>query len=407
MYFSEFNNSKVLQAGLAVLSFVYFLAFSSWVGSAMTSLYPLENFGHRCQPYFQNCDSFYFLTALPEGYSQTVFYMILFALLAWIIYLLTEKRWYEAQLLLIIPYIWHILMVLFLTESVAGNYEYYIIVFGTILLLLPHKEFFAKLALVLLYVLSTVAKIHPAWIVGGYFTNLQLGLPLFPEWSIPLFTNSVICMEMIGAWYLLSGNKYLQRCALFFFILFHLYSGILVEYRYPATALPMILVLFGPWYSKTPVPFTHKSLVGWGFVVVLIFLQFSPKLIEGDEKLTLEGNRYGLYMFESNHQCISSFTTYFLDGSFKEQIRVRTSARNRCAPYSEWFNINERCERDSTIEKISWRFDHSINGESFLRIVDTQDACNLEFKPFEHNEWIKTHEDKPPVIGKPVMNFYL
>jgi hypothetical protein len=186
--------------------------------------------------------------------------MLLFALLTWCAYLLTERKWREAQLLLIPAFFWHVSNVLFLTDKASGNYEYYIVVFGTVILFLPHKEFFAKLAFVSLYVLSTIVKIHPAWIEGGYFNSLQLGLPLLPYWFIPIASNVVILMEMAGAWFLLSKNKYLQRGALFFFIFFHLYSGILVEYRYPATVVPMLLVLFGPWYKYSNIPLTKKAM---------------------------------------------------------------------------------------------------------------------------------------------------
>ena len=58
------------------------------------------------------------------------------------------------------------------------------------------------------------------------------------------------------------------------------------------------------------------------------------------------------------------------------------------------------------IERIEWSLDHSINGNEFLRIVDTQDACQLEYKPFSHNDWLLLDDDNPKVIGQPVKNFF-
>jgi hypothetical protein len=332
--------------------------------------------------------------------------MFFFGFLLWSVYLFSERRWREIQFNLMPLFLWHAANVLLLTDLQSGNYEYYLIVFGIILLFLPYKEFFLKLSLVSLYVVSTVAKIHPAWIEGGYFTAMRTGLPFFPDWSIPFWTNLVMVMEMVGAWFLMSKNVILQRTALGFFVLFHLYSGILVEYRYPATVLPMLLIMFGPWYRHTPVPLNRRSIAGWFLILSIFAVQFTPRLIEGDEKLTLEGNKYGLYMFETNHQCISQATAHYADGTVEELDRVSASARNRCEPYSYWFVIQQACERFKGLERMSWKFDHSINGDPFLRIVDTENACNLEYKAFSHNQWIKTEADNPEIIGYPVKNYY-
>ncbi len=407
MFSGEFAESKVLQFALGALAFNYLIVFDFWIKLPEISLSAVDSFTHSCPPYFQSCDSLYIFEALPLGYSQTFFYMLLFGALLWVGYLLSEKKWREAQLVLIPFFIWHSLNVLFLTDTFSANYEYYVVGFGIIILFFPHKEFFLKLFVVMLYFLSTVSKIHPAWIEGGYFNNLSTGLPFFPDWSIPLWSNLIIFAEMVGAWFLLSGNKVWQRLALVFFVTFHLYSGILVEYRYPSTVLPMLLIIFGPWYRWSAIPLDRKSIIGWSFITLLVVLQFTPRLIiAGDEKLTLEGNKYGLYMFESNHQCVSETTFFRVDGSTSTRTRINTSARIRCNPYTYWFPLKELCERDETIEKISWKLDHSINGDAFLRIVDEEDVCKLEYKPLTHNEWIKTVSDKPEVIGWPVKNLF-
>ena len=407
MYSEEFAESKVLQWALGALTLIYLMVFDFWIKLPEISRSSIDYFIHSCPPYFQNCDSLYIFEALPEGYSQTFFYMLLFGVLIWVVYLLSEKRWREAQLILIPFFLWHAVNVLFLTDTFSANYEYYVIGYGLILLFFPHKEFFLKLLIVMFYFLSTVSKIHPSWIEGGYFNNLRTGLPLFPHWSIPFWTNMIIIAEMVGAWFLLSKHRLYQRLAIIFFATFHLYSGILVEYRYPTTVLPMLLILFGPWYRYHRVPLDRKSIIGWSFMALLVVLQFTPRLIiAGDEKLTLEGNKYGLYMFESNHQCISEATYFMSDGSTSTKTRINTSARIRCNPYTYWFPLKELCERGENIEKISWTLDHSINGDPFLRIVDEANVCDLEYNPIRHNEWIKTKENNPEVRGWPVMNLF-
>ncbi len=405
MYSNEIAQNKILQWSLGALVFVYFLVFSTWISDTSITKGALENLNYICPPYFQSCESFYFLNALPHGYSHNAVYMGFFALFGWCVYLIFKKEWRKTQFFLLPIFLWHSAHIFFATDTRSANFEYYLICFGVILLFLPHKEFFLKTTLVFLYVLSTAAKIHPSWIEGSYFTALRLGIPGFPYWSIPLVTNLVIIVEMIGSWFLLSKNIRVQRIFFWFFVLFHLYSGMLVEYRYPATVLPFLLILFGPLYTYTPVPLDKKSLMGWVFVAILLFLQLSPKLIPGDEKLTMEGNKYGLYMFEANHQCYSEAEIYFSDGRMQERNARSTFAWSRCQPYEYWFSFKKMCERDDSIKRIKWTFNHSINGGPFFKIVNEQNACELIYNPFGHNEWIKT-ENEAEITGYPVKNIY-
>ena len=140
-------------------------------------------------------------------------------------------------------------------------------------------------------------------------------------------------------------------------------------------------------YKYTEVPLTKRAFSGWVLVVVLFVFQSLPFVISGDQKITLEGNKYGLYMFEANHQCISVSQIFLKGGGFNERIRESESSRNRCDPYARWFQLNQICLRDPDVESVAWTFDHSINGGPFYRIVDVQDACQLQYKPLEHNAW--------------------
>ena len=162
MFPKEFLQSKVLQWALGALIFNYFLVFHYWIKLNKTTLDAIDSLSYVCPPYWQSCESLYFLQALPLGYSQSFFYMLFFGVLLWAVYLLSEQKWKEVQLILIPFFFWHFANVFFITDYVSGNYEYYLVGYGVILLFLPHKEFFLKLFIVMLYVLSTVSKIHPA-----------------------------------------------------------------------------------------------------------------------------------------------------------------------------------------------------------------------------------------------------
>ena len=333
--------------------------------------------------------------------------MTLFALLAGSVFCMSRNDWTLAHIALVPAFLWHTLGTFVLTDTLSGNFGYYLFFFSIVLMFFPHKYYFLKLMVVWLYFLSTLAKLHETWVLGTYFSALKTGLPFFPKWSIPFWTNTVIFMEMVGAWFLLSNTRILQRGALLFFVFFHLYSGLLVEYRYPATVLPTILILFGTMYWHEVPPVDKKSLLGWFLCLLMLVAQCIPILIPGDEKLTLEGNKYGLYMFEANHQCISRYTVHTSDGSAIPYVKENASARNRCDPYQYWFQLQSICTRnDSAVTRISWTFDHSINGNPFLRIVDTDNACALTYTAFKHNTWIKTPERGAEIIGYPVQNLY-
>lgn len=334
--------------------------------------------------------------------------MAAFALMALAAYLMYKKEWTLVHAILLVLWVGKAIILFALTQQLAANYDYYDTLLLFILLVFPHKLFFARLAFVLLYFLASTIKIHEGWVLGSYFTSLATGLPLFGNALSPIVTNFVILMQIIGSWMLLSRNKYLHLFAMLYFLSFHLYSGILVGFRYPAVALVMLLVLFGIQWREThrSVPLDRKSLIGWCFVALMLVVQFIPISIPGDHKLTLEGNYYGLFMFEANHQCVSRTVTHYADGTTYEKIKQSMDAKWRCDPYEYWFAIKNHCERDARTERIEWTFDHSINGNPFYRIVDVQDACILSYAPLSHNEWIQLPEGGAVIVGYPLENFY-
>lgn len=401
----ELYDSKVLKAALAVVWFAFFVTFNRWTAEFRFTLEAVEQGRHLCWPYFQSCGDWYFLSGLPYGYTVNIWYMGVFAILGLSAWAMANGAWRAAHAWLWPLFIWKALVVLVFSMAQVGNYEYYHLVFSFILLACPHKLFFLKFSLVWFYFLSTAAKIHPTWTLGVYFTSLKTGLPIFPDSLTPLFTNLVILAEMVGAWWLLGSKNLWQRLMFVFFVIFHLYSGVLVGYRYPATVLPMLVILFGSWYQYTAPPGGWKTLPGWLLMAFLGVGQSLSHFIPGDEKLTMEGNFYGLYMFEANHQCVSDVTIYRSEQA-PENIRKESfQARNRCDAYRLWFKQQQNCKNDPTVERIAVTFDHSLNGAPFYRIVDTSDICRLDYKALGRNEWIKLPPEAP-TVGYPMRNYY-
>lgn len=402
----EFERTPELYPVLWVFLLTFLVTFLGWIHSPALTVEQFILGKHLCWPYFQNCGEWYVLHTLPYGYSQPILYMGFFALMVFAAYTLWKKEFVLAHGSLLILWTWKVLTVLVFTKQHAGNFEYYDIIIGAALLLFPYKWFFARLYFVLLYFLASTIKIHEGWILGTYFTSLYAGLPIFPDSIAPIITNTVIGMQVVGAWFLFSNRPAIQRSILAYFILFHLYSGILVGYRYPISALGYLLVLFAPVSpEKIRIPIDKKSVAGWCFVMILFVLQSLAFIIPGDQKITLEGNMYGLYMFEANHQCRSTTKRIYSDGRTEERITDHTNARDRCDPYDTWFRLKQQCTRNMDIARIEWTFDHSINGGPFYRIVSVQNACDLQYHAFGHNEWIKD-DTVAEVMGHPLKNYY-
>jgi len=403
---SELYTSKVLKWALGAVLFGYFLTFETWLNDARLTTSAVEQGLHLCWPYFKSCGDWYFLTGLPQGYTNNLWYMGLFALMGGSAWAMMIDRWRLAHGLMWPLLLWKLWVVFFLSMVQVGNFEYYHVAFSLILLAFPHKLFFLKFSLVWFYFLSTAAKIHPAWTLGTYFSSLKTGLPIFPDATIPLWTNLVILAEMVLAWCLIRPKGVWQKLAITFFVVFHLYSGLLVGYRYPATVLPVLFILCGPWYVYSHIPKGWSTLPGWLLMGLLACGQSVSHFIPGDEKLTLEGNFYGLYMFEANHQCVERSTVYRADTEPVVEVKESFQARNRCDPYRVWFKYNQQCKLDSNIERIEVQFDHSINGAPFYRIIDVPNICAVDYKAFSHNDWILKPSTDAQKIGYPMRNYY-
>jgi len=109
-----------------------------------------------------------------------------------------------------------------------------------------------------------------------------------------------------------------------------------------------------------------------------------------------------VYMFEANHQCS---IRVFDENRQVEFAHEATSARNRCDPYRYWFRNKMRLCKPENTGKYRMVMTHSINGGPFMLIVDEPDLCALKYKPFSHNEWIKTEDEAIPT-ARPQENFY-
>lgn len=380
----------------------YLATFRMWQMDTTTTVDAIDKFQVTCWPFFQSCSKWIWMQTLPYGYSQTVFFMVMFALMIFAAWALFTRRVVAAHATIFVLFIARVYMTL-IDFYHNGNFDYYHTTFNIVFLFLPRKRFFGSLMIVLFYFLSCATKIHPSWTWGGYFNSMRDGLPLVPRGTEAVLTNFIIFMEMLMSWFMFSRNKYLQRGVFAFFCFFHVYSGTLVGYHYPSIVMPPLVIFFGTLFRPFPtVPLSRAAIPGWTLVALLLAIQMYSHTIPGDTKLTLEGDHYGLYMFEANHECR---IVYMDEGGKVLQSRDNVVARNRCNPWEYLTHGQQRFCRDHSVGKVRFAMIHSVNGGPFYQIVDEPDLCSLHYTAFGHNEWIKD-ENTAPIVGRPLENYY-
>ena len=400
---AEIEKDVVLQLFGGAILLGFLVNFNIWESNSYTNINTSVEYGAAaCWPFFQNCTDFYFMTARPYGYIQNTIFMAMLGVIFTGAYALISRKFTLAHTCILILFLWEAFFLL-MSYRFNSNYYYYHVAFCLIFLFLPHKKFFGALSVVLFYFLSTASKIHESWTLGSYFSAMQTDLPIFPDGTSIIWTNMLIFIEMIGAWFLFSKNKLIQRSVFTFFVIFHLYSGVLVSYHYPLIATPPLIIFFGPLFKPFKhTPLDRKSILGWLLCFIFFYLQMISHMIPGDEKMTLEGNFYGHYMFDANHQCmieIKDQNNHILDK--KETV----FSKRRCDPYLYWHQAKMRFCTNNTQGKYKLTIWHSINGGPFYEIVNEPDLCSLTYYPFYHNDWIKTEDEAVP-IGRPRKNYY-
>lgn len=404
----EIERSKFLQAMYWILLIGFVLAFREWMTNVQIDRQAFVSGEFVCPSYFRDCGLFYVLDALPRGSGIETLFAVLFGLLTASALLAWSRRW-DWALALLLPLVAFKLFYLYvLNYRSVVEYEYFHLPEVLVFVFAARKEFFLRAVLVLTYLFAATMKFNEAWIVGGYFSALQNGLPWFPDSWIPFLTNAVVLFEIFAPWALLSADRRLRWTSLGLWIAFHFYSLTLVGFNYPAYCIPLLLALFIPDPSPQArrVRFAREEWAG-GLVMLLIsVVSMVPWWVPGNREYSLQGRRFGVQMFDANHQCLSQETMISPSGESSTRISASNGAQRRCGPYLKLFSLQEACRRQPGL-RIEWLFLGSVNGNPFYEIVNVPDACALSYSEFGLNEWMKFPETGAPVRGYPEKNFVL
>lgn len=360
-----------------------------------------------CWEHFQNCYDYIQIGSLPFSYNYTLLTAALLAFLFGGALGAIKKKWEVAHFALLVVIIFKLIWSMVIFDYGTSNFEYFHLVPAIGFLLARNKLSQMRYLWAFVYFFTPFVKLDTGWIIGTYFTSLKIGLPIFPDALIPLITNGVIVFEMLASIGLISKNKRIAQISLYGWTIFHLYSTILVGFFYPVRCLAMLWALFGFREENEPAlrqPLLEKK--NWAMVVLIAYITFAslfPSFISASPNDTFEGMNYGLHMFNSNHQCLNIVTHLDAQGT---QIRREefgtTNAMTRCYPQWTLQRLHKLCGNESG--KISWQFYHSKDGGPFYELVNVPDVCQIEYKAFAHNEWIKAPSQGAEIKGYPEPN---
>jgi hypothetical protein len=397
----EIQKSKTLQFSYYALMIGFVLGFQElfFTNSGVNSNEDLYS-SYLCPEYFQSCSKLFFLPSTFQSWGYSGFYTLVFSMLLASLVFAFQNKWTWAQAILIPPFLIKIFFSFFLTANVSVPFETDHLLPVFFFLFFKNKLSNLKFTVVFLYLIAGLVKLHAAWIGGTYFSSTHLGLPLLSDSLIPIATNAVIVLELILIWFLLWKDHRFGRWVFYSLVFFHLYSIFLVTVRYPLQILPLFMILFHPDEQKR----SHTKLSAPLLVLAFVLLaNLFPFFVPGDHKLTFEGKALAMDMFDSNRQTLSKAKIVHQDGSIQEITVASDSAVKRISPYSIFFQLKKKCVSDTTIDHIEWNMITSLNGSPFYQLVDQPNACQLDWQPFAHNDWIRLDQQ---IVGYPEKNFY-
>lgn len=186
-----------------------------------------------------------------------------------------------------------------------SNFHHFHLLYTLVFLISTDKLRFFRLTLVLSYFLSGLVKLTPSWLFGEYFNAVPDKLPLLPkaDWVVTAASVGVVLLEFLGPLCWFTRIVWLRRLSFAAFILFHVYSGVIVGFWYTTLMLPLVVAAFLGF--KEPLQagyrFSRRHLPTLAVFMFALLGGLHHFFIPGDARLTGEGRYRGLFMFDANH----------------------------------------------------------------------------------------------------------
>jgi hypothetical protein len=325
------------------------------------------------------------------------------------------------------------------------NYHHFHLFFSLVFLVSRDKLRFFRGTLVVSYMMSAVVKFSPSWLTGEYFNSFADKVPLLPKisWLATGAGIGVIVMEFFGPLTWFTRITWLRRLSFALFILFHLYSGVIIAFWYTSLMLPLAGAAFLGFRRplQTGYHFARRDLASFGIFALVVLTGLYHYLLPGDVRLTFEGRYFGFFMFDANRQVTfeteiekgnklwqvrlfrefqtsaaetdADFTTqiscrFWQDGDLRSVFAVehpiedegqvifnpdyflKMNDRKYGDPYFYYYYARELVRRYHP-DRISLRLDDQLNGHpEVVRLVDIPDFAKLNphYSVLKHNDWI-------------------
>ncbi len=388
---SQISAQKSAQALYIILFFDLVFTLNSWTTQGYLTIESVKENDAICWPYFQNCLDLYVFHGIPQGYSLGILYMVLGAFLFASLYFFYREKWGKALLFLTVPVVFKLLMIFVFSYLPIGNYHVLGLVLALIFLFAKHKVFALKIAVTVFYFCAAAIKINTGYLSGSIFSSLALRAPIFPDILLPYYGIIFLLMVIVVPFFLWSAELRIRILAVTVLASFHVYSIIMVGFRFAALCIPILFILFIlSDYEKFSFKKIRTDVFSFILIGLMVIGQSLPIIISGDERITSEGEKYGFYMYTANRQCIRTINVHYEDGTSAENTYEDRKGMRRCDPYEDWFRIQQACKEEN-VARIEWIFNVSVNGSHFYTLVDVPNACLInEYKAFSHNDWITT-----------------
>ena len=436
----EVDGDPRLKIICGCLLFYYHMTFNYWRQLAV----PLSTAGNELFDYVPAPLAEHFRWLIFADYFQTQTYLYGLGMLA--LLGLFSLFYLRSSLLALSLLAWLFINKFFFYLAdlrLFTNYHHFHLLYSLVFLVSRDKLRFFRAALVVSYFASGVVKLSPSWLMGEYFNALPGKLPLLPkvDWVVTAASVGVVVLEFLGPLCWFTRIKWLRRISFGGFILFHIYSGVIVGYWYTSLMLPVVVAVFMRFDEplQSGYRFLRRDLVVSSVLAVALAGSVYHYFIPGNVRLTGEGRYFGQFMFDANHSIQSeakirkndklwvikmdrnwrsaegvkgpdSFIRcdYFEDDMLKQRYYVTspirdgdevifnpsffTSARMRISgdPYLYYYYARELMRRYQP-DQISIRLDQRLNDHrEAVTLLDIPDFAELDptYKNFSHNEWI-------------------
>ena len=425
----------------ALLTYYFLTFFNWWQWSTTISISGNKAFDYAPAAIVQNLHWLIFMDAV-----QTRTYIYLLGILA--LLGLFSLFYLRSSLLAmgLMAFLFANKMYFYLSDGrLFANFHHFHLFFTLVFLMSRDKLRFFRAALAVGYVMAGVVKINPSWLFGEYFNSLPDKMPFLPKitWVVTAASAGVFLMEFFGplAWF--TSITWLRRFTFFVFILFHLYSGVIVAFWYTSLMLPLAVAAFLRFNRplQAGYRFVRRDLAPLVILALVIFAGLYHYFLPGDVRLTSEARYYGFFMYDANRQVafdteiqkgnktwklhvFRAFQTaatdtaedvntqisceFWQDGSLRGKFPVarpiedegrvifnplyfvRMNIHKIGDPYYYYFFARE-LERRYQPDHLSLRLDVQLNGHpEIVRLVDIPDFARLNpvYSPFRHNDWI-------------------